>query len=236
MEESQSPREGYIEIGVQNTLNILSTMEEHVGDMCGYVHRGMGDPVAIHSVNVLPSEADQMLRYEKDIDGVVIEIPHARCVKAAIHYLLVPERASGGLSCHWPFLKKHAPLKRMSAGVVDQWKWAQGSTLAYVDGGYRLQWTLVPRSLTNRGMSLTKMIVTHEGYPFQKDIALALQEILQGLPSVAMRRPSLMKNRLSDLSKLNIVAEDQSFMLAMLDRAISRANLDQQLRVMLRLS
>ena len=60
-----------------------------------------------------------------------------------------------------------------------------------------------------------------------------LKEILLNLPREQKVKPSIQKNPLYDLTKFHIVAEDQSFVLGLLDDAIAAAEKPRGTRVLL---
>ena len=71
---------------------------------------------------------------------------------------------------------------------------------------------------------------------YQRALALAMHNRLQDPPPRETRRPSLMRNRLSELSKFAIVSSDQQYVLELVDAAMELVSPPKGLKVLLTLS
>ena len=71
---------------------------------------------------------------------------------------------------------------------------------------------------------------------YQKALALAMQNLQADLPPREKRRPSLIRNCLTELSKFAIVASDQQYVLQLVDAAMAQVSPPEGLKVLLTLS
>ena len=97
-----------------------------------------------------------------------------------------------------------------------------GVTIAKVDGGFFLDLTAFPNPLDNPDIRMTN-------YAFVRDhacetlngIVKCFVTKIKALPIKDKRRPTIQKTSVSSLANMNILEQDQEFILSLLDRCIS---------------
>lgn len=76
------------------------------------------------------------------VDGMVVEFQHLTSLQGGLHYLLLPRLSAPILKPHYAFFKKHEDLT--NNGIVAL-RHAEDHTIAYMDGGYHLLMTAMPK-------------------------------------------------------------------------------------------
>ena len=216
------------ETGFNNTQALLNLTSPYGGDWEAFLN-AEDLLLAIHPCKV---EDPGALRFSYDIDGAVCEIGDIRAIKLPVHFLLLPEQTVEGPRKVWPFLKKHLrPQQHLKA-----WSHTHGLLLAYVDGGWHLHLSLVPEAGQACNLLQSDSAAKHLTAQTQRCLSQAFSSALHSIPSKLMNRPSLLKNNLRDVSRFNIVGEDQAYILRILDQAISSTSPPAGLRYMITLT
>lgn len=117
--------------------------------------------------------------------------------------------------------KKHVDLIECSSGTREALKHIHGCRLAQTADGYFVNVTVVPRDLKAANhAAFTSTIAPHLAAERINQIRSAFVKALRGLNSRNMARDSIQKKSLDNPSRFNILAQDQQFVLGLLDRAI----------------
>ena len=233
MEDSfEETCESFAEVAAMNGQVLGALYDPYRGCPGTFLKRKTMDrPIPLHPVSVPVEVQDNSLDFDMDIDGVVVELNKLDCLKAGLHWLFMPKRVLTGHANHWPMLKKHIPLTQMPGKIITEWSHVHGSTLGYVDGGFRLNFTLVPSDPKRASGSLGSVAVARvKTMGFQDDLAAAFQAKLAGLSYEEKGRASIQKNTLHDTSKFEVLPQ------GLLDEAIEDVLLPDGLKVLLTLT
>ncbi|XP_029281300.1 uncharacterized protein LOC115003588 [Cottoperca gobio] len=177
--------------------------------------------IPLYATNI--EDPQEELCFSFDIDGVVLEISALAAIKSSVHYLKMPHFESRHLIHKFHHLKKHLPLQGLSGNAMKCLRAMLGVTLGHVDGGYFLDLAAVPRDLKQPDMRLAdekwlREVVLEILNAIRADFVAKLR----ALPVREKSRPTIQKNSLCQLDKMNILAQDQEFILQILDTCIQR--------------
>ncbi|KAK5936114.1 hypothetical protein CgunFtcFv8_027911 [Champsocephalus gunnari] len=170
--------------------------------------------------------------YIYDLDGVCIELDRLSAIKAGLHYLHL-KNPKGKLVGHYHILKKHFHLRRMSNEGRKAIKKILGLYVSVLDGGYFLNFTIVPEDLNNPDPKVTGLCRYEKCGELLTDVWEAFRGKLKALGPADMARDTVRKNSWKDLSNWNILPQDQEFILNLLDEAIVEANKNYFARIMI---
>lgn len=127
------------EVGILNSMAIFSAVSEHP-TLKEFLSADINIP--FHSTYV--SDPETSLQFQYDIDGVVIELKHARGILGFIHYLHLPDIRPGQLKDCWHYIKKHIDLTRCSPAGIQALKNSVGYEIGTVEGGWHALLTFLP--------------------------------------------------------------------------------------------
>ncbi|XP_071353431.1 uncharacterized protein [Trachinotus anak] len=134
-----------------------------------------------------------------------------------LHYIMFGKPTIKSIKPVFHLLKKHIVPGHYSLDQFRHFKESKGIHLAYPQG-WQLSMCLVPdRDLPPHTYpaGLDKDTLTY--FSTLKD---AICQSLKGLPEQDLLRPTIRKNKLYDLSRFNILPQDQEFMLNLIDSAV----------------
>ncbi|MGL5292873.1 MAG: hypothetical protein ACRC9V_03665, partial [Aeromonas sp.] len=191
-------------------------------------------------VPIFPSmvlSCQDFLICDYDLDGVVIELLDLACLNVGLYYLFVAPVTVHNVQNHWHILKKHLPLSEWSERGVKALRNTFGMVLAYVDGGYFLNVSCLPAD-TQHPETLfgTCLVAKVYAVGLINSVLRLFRAKLVTLSQEDMSRPSVFKADLFNMSKLNIVADDLQFMLALFTTAFNEANVDPGVKMILTLT
>lgn len=84
------------DVGVENTTFLLDALEEN-STVDDFSHRDL--QVGVHSCSV--SYPHVLLKYNFDVDGIVIELDKVQAIQGGVHYLLLPRLNSFHMQSHY---------------------------------------------------------------------------------------------------------------------------------------
>lgn len=131
------------------------------------------------------------------------------------------------LNLHWHILKKHFNLKGLKEKSINALRKTYGVVLANVDGGFFLNLSCIPTNVANpSAMFKTDVTVKAHAVSLMNVLFCKFKQKLKSLPPQDLARPSLMKNDLGNLTKMNILPSDQKFVLSVFMDAFEQVNTD----------
>ena len=175
--------------------------------------------LAVHSSNATPLENDILIHKSYDIDGVVIELKSFAAIISPIHYLTINVK---GIKSAYPIynvLKKHLRLSDYTAKGVQCLKNAYASTVGYTDG-WRVSVALVPADINGCPTWSTSTFAKHHTLQLFTKVRDNFEHLLKNLKGADLKRPTILKNSLHDVTYMNILRKDQHFILNILDQAL----------------
>ncbi len=217
----------------QNTRGLLKAF--HESPVAGPFLRC--DDIHIPLFASVLDRAEEEVKYSFDIDGVVILVSDVSCIKAELHYLFVGKLDGSKVSNHWHLLKKHLNLRQYSADGVSALHKSMGTVLALVDGGYFLNLTCVPAN-PDRAHPMLKdeLIVKAHTMGLLNAVYKSFGNSLKTLSVEDMERPTIQKNNLNNLGKMNILKKDQTFILELFKQAILSVNDDLDMAIIVNMT
>ncbi len=102
-EQEQQHHEKFFGASEENSRNILDAYYSHDTPE----HFLCDEDIRIPLFPTVVEEASETLRFEFDLDGIVIELRTLIAVKAGLHYLFVGRVVGTNLQEHWHQLKKN---------------------------------------------------------------------------------------------------------------------------------
>ncbi|CAJ1073235.1 uncharacterized protein LOC115005926 [Xyrichtys novacula] len=162
-----------------------------------------------------------------DIDGVILEVTTFAALKAPMPYIYLPtSHHSFPAKAQWPFLKKHLPLREMSAEVMKEWRRVYGVNLGTAEGGWVMILSLVPADkVIPSNILISEAAAKNLTEDVAADVARAVVSQLINLGPMEMTRLSIQKNNIFELAKFRLFRDDQSMFLALIDTAIDSLEL-----------
>ncbi|CAL8239964.1 unnamed protein product [Gadus morhua 'NCC'] len=209
----------FITVASGNTEALLSEVGNH-RDIGEFLRADFRLPIHCTS-----PDNPHCLRYEFDIDGVMIQVRHMRGIVADVGYLNLHRMDPGSLKRQYSYLKKHVSLPRCSPDGLAALKNCLGHRISNVAGGYVLTLCAVPSSLTNPDLRLkTPRLYGTLAAELLREVREGFGRLLDDLPQKDMCRPTVQKQGTTNLASYRVLAVDQSFILSLLDRAVETAN------------
>lgn len=207
----------FLDAANENFSNLMDAFEE-----CKDVETFLKDPdirIPLFASHFMDPGSSLSMSY--DTDGVCIQISELSGIKARMHYLNMPLFTPGHIKPQWHHLKKHIPLVGVPEKALKCLKSMVGICLGSVDGGFFLDLTMVPKDLK-------KTISDFSSAFWLKDMARSLfndvrdefMARLKTLPIQEMSRPTIQKTTLTLIDKMNILEQDQKFIMEVLDLSI----------------
>ncbi len=167
----------------------------------------------------------QSLDYMYDTDGIVIQLDKLQAVTRGIHYLFLPMFQKHMLLPHYHYIKKYLNLTAFSSLGLEVLKNAVGYVIAYVNGAYHLNLTVVPINSKSPNPKLTNSW-NYRDFTVSalNELVTSFREFLFVLEPNDMQRPSIQKQCVFDTAKMNVLQQDLAFILGLLDKALMNAN------------
>ncbi|KAL0150375.1 hypothetical protein M9458_054192, partial [Cirrhinus mrigala] len=155
-------------------------------------------------------EARESVRYSYDLDGIVVLLSTLSCIRAGVHYLFVGTVDGSKLLNHWHILRKHFDLSQYNA-----------------NGGIF--------SNPNRAHPMFKSEATAKAHAVGTINAVFknFAGCLKILPPEDLARPSVQKAHLNNLGRMNVLFDDQEFILDLLTQAVLSVNQDVDMAILL---
>lgn len=210
----------YVPVADDNSAS-LSAVFTRVTSLDDFLSRDERMP--FHPVTL--DDPAREINIDFDFDGIMIEVSSLAGVKVGIHRLRLPEFRTSDLRNHFPQLRKHIlfegigdqAFKALASGV-------QGVTLATADGQLDIMLSTVPRDLKRPDPRFNNpRWVKAEVVDELNDLVGNVKSLMKGLSVRDKHCPSIMKTVLTDLSSMDIVGEDQSFIMGLLDTALAKS-------------
>lgn len=194
-----------------------------------YSHASMDDflededlHLPVHPTNVTPLEREVLIERTYDIDGMVVELKSLRALKNPLHYLLLKIIGLHSLSSVYHLLKKHLSLSEYSNNGLKCLKNIQGLHIGYMNG-WRISVCLLPRSFNGTNTMENIERTRNVCLEYFQNVQSKFVNCLQNLSPEDMNRPTIKKNCLSDTSSMNILPQDQDFIMGLLDKALAES-------------
>lgn len=146
-----------------------------------------------------------------DIDGEVVELDNFNSIKSNIHYLKLNANYIDNV---YHLLKKH---KEHNTNLKNSF----GIHIAYTEG-YRVTLAISPMS---ERIGLTQNMAK----AWIREVEQNFVKLMNSIPEVEMKRPSLRKNVLNDTQNMHILPQDQDFFWDILEQAIGHVELHRQI-------
>lgn len=163
--------------------------------------------------------------YTYDFDGVVVQLNNISCLTAEIHFLFLGKVNPSKVINHWHILKKHLRLGCFSAEGVRALHRSMGTVLSWVDGGYFLNISLIPADPNNtHPMFRSDLMAKAHAVGMIDALYDNFLNRLKRLSPSDSSRPTIMKNDLGNLTKLNVLHCDQRFILELFQSSINDVN------------
>ena len=223
---NDSDEEGLIETAKANSASVsdafarASTLKDFLMDEDARV--------SIHCINATKMEQELFIDKAYDIDGVVVELRSVAGIASPIFYLLLPQSSVNAV---YHVLKKHECLNSYSVRGLKCLLNAVGTHVAY-SIGYRITVCILPKP---EGCTALESAANarHSFSTFFQNVRRSFVQKLRGLPPRDMARPSIQKNPLFNPSNLNVLPDDQTFILSLLDDALKTTELPEGTRLVI---
>lgn len=197
-------REGLVVTATENTEQFLTAIDTNsLGTSLKE-----SDYIPLHSTDVY-----EELKYEFDIDGLVIEAKSLSLLTLSLRRLHMDTERNTVPIYHK--IKKHVILSNYN---VDTLKKSQGLVIAYTSG-YEVIIGLLPDKTRAADNILTDSKKYFERVKEKVETMLSLES------GENKRRASLLKNNLRDISYWDVLTRDQSYILSIIENAVSRISL-----------
>ncbi|CAM4735956.1 unnamed protein product [Leuciscus chuanchicus] len=170
-------------------------------------------------------EQSLFLDFAFDIDGVVVELEGLSGLKLPVPYLTFPKPSKATMRPVFHLLKKHIRSNNYSRLGFRCFQLSRGISLAKSQG-WQLSLCLIPRGHQGDTSIDSAAKMDQEALERFRAIAETLQRLLKSVPTKDMKRPTMQKNRLYDLSHFNILKQDQDFFFDVFDRALQSQPID----------
>lgn len=193
---------------------------------CQDIGNFLTDPnlrVPLHASRI--SDPAENLKLSFDLDGVFCELESIKAIKSGLHFLFLSPRISRTLENHYVIVRKHVDTTLYSTKGWASLQHCCGLVIGHVDPGYFLNLTAFPKDPQNPDPGL----FTKEGFlrvakEALQEVGVHFQESLAHLSPQDLRRPTIVKQCLTRTSKFEVLAQDLSFILDLVDRAITHTN------------
>jgi len=155
-------------------------------------------------------------------------------ITAGIHYLAVGQVDGSKVSNHWNPLKKHLNLQRYSVDGIGALRKSVGTVLAFVDGGYFLNLTCVPANPNSvHPMFRSEIVAKAHAIGLINALFENFSLRMRSLPPEDLERPTIQKNNLINMGRMNILEADQAFILKQLHQSVLAVNDDLDMSIIL---
>lgn len=177
--------------------------------------------------HTVSKDAKHTIPYAYDIDGLVIELKDLTAVKAPIHYLMVGKVAGQNLQNYWHSLKKYLPLNVCNNAEVSAFNKTFGHTLAFMDGSYLLNICLITVEKQHpHPVFHTEVAARANAAHVINQVFHVFASNFKALTPEDLMRPTVFKTNMNELGRMNIVGDDQMFILGLLMQAIRQVDQD----------
>lgn len=210
----------YIPVADENSTS-LSAVFSAATSMEDFL--GKDERMPFHPVKLEDPSTEVNINFE--FDGLMVEVSSLAGVKAGIHRLRLPDYHPMDIRNHFPQLRKMLPIegigdeafKTLSNGV-------RGVTLVTADSQLDVMLSTVPSDLKHPDPRFNNpRWVRAEVLDELNNFVLNVKALFKKLPVREKHRPTIMKTVLSDLSSMDIVADDKQFIMTILDEALARS-------------
>lgn len=160
-----------------------------------------------------------------DYNGVVVELKKLGQLRLPFSKLPLTSFRKDQLKMCWQLIKKHVDRKNMSAEGLATLKKIKGVTFLDLNDGYKLTLYVIPKSLVVVEKVFTvgmQNYLPEETLTIINGVLINFVILLQGLPKKEYCRPTLARTILVNKGYMNVLPQDQEFVLSMLDRASDR--------------
>ncbi len=232
-EQEQQHHEKNVGASEENSRNILDAYYSHDTPE----HFLCDEDIRIPLFPTVVEEASETLRFEFDLDGIVIELRTLIAVKAGLHYLFVGRVVGTNLQEHWHQLKKHIPLTDYSAAGVSALLKTYGHSLGYVDGGYQLNMSCVTAEKKYpHPVFESEMSARANAAQVINAVFAIFAEKLKVLPTEDKQRPTIAKANLNNFLRMNVLRQDKKFVLGVLMDSIEQVNVETTQKILIFIS
>ncbi|MGL5591361.1 MAG: hypothetical protein ACRDCF_01340 [Mycoplasmoidaceae bacterium] len=217
----------------ENTKNLLDNF---------FAHRFVEGFLRDEDLNVplFPTtvqQANHAVDLQYDLDGIVVQLRNLAALKQRLHYLFVGKISGPNLQHHWPILKKHLQLEKYNSAGISALTKTFGSVLAFVDSGHFLNVSVVSGDHTNpHPVFLSENAARANAVSAINTVFDAFAEKVKNLPPEQKQRPSLMKSNANNLGRMNVLKQDQRFVLQVFAEALAEVNTDPSQAIVLSLT
>ncbi|XP_073770363.1 uncharacterized protein isoform X2 [Danio rerio] len=208
------------EDNTQNLLDIVrqsSSMKDFLSD--DSIH------LSVSPTTMTRSEQSLHLDLSFDIDGVVVQLEELSGLKLRVPYLTFPKPSKVSVHPVFHLLKKHVKPHVYSGSGFRCFQLSRGLTIA-TPQGWQLSLCLVPRGQHGDPSIDSAAKMDQKATECFRAIGESLQHLLKSASSKDIKRPTMQKNKLYDLSRFHILKQDQDFILETFDRALQSQPVD----------
>lgn len=176
--------------------------------------------------STLVPDPDDLFDFTFDIDGLTIELNYITAIRKGLHFLQLPLTEENLIvQPQYSFVKKHLRLREFSTAGLRVLTHCCGIKLGYIDGGYHLCLTALPQDWLKPHSKLDcaktyKEIVTTA----VNEVSQNFRDQLLLLGNDDLKRATFRKQSLANTCHFQVLQQDLSFVLRILDRAIEHAN------------
>ncbi|CAI5689619.1 unnamed protein product [Oreochromis niloticus] len=155
-----------------------------------------------------------------DYDGVVVELKNLKGLHIPFSRLNMAPFKMHQLKNSWHTIKKHFDLSKVSVEGLKVLRKVRGFDFAYLDRGFKLEAIVIPKSLVvvDRVCTMTDYLPRHT-VDLVNGILTKFVELLKDLPLEELTRPTLQKTIIHNKGSMNVLPQDQTFVLSKLDEA-----------------
>ncbi|XDV29071.1 hypothetical protein PO909_032246 [Leuciscus waleckii] len=195
------------------------------------------DSVQVPLFASIVDDASESLYYSYDFDRIVVQLVDVSYITAGLHYLFVGKVDGSKVCNHWHLIKKHLDLQHYSADGVSALRKSVGIVLAFVDGGYFLNLTCVPANPNSaHPLFKSEMVVKAHAIGLINALFSNFSLRLRSLSPQDLERPTIQKNNLTNLGRMNILHGDQKFILRLFHQSLLAVNEDIDMAIILNIS
>ncbi|KAK6165028.1 hypothetical protein SNE40_017417 [Patella caerulea] len=218
-----SEYDGLVGTGRLNTENLLDIMGNHTS--IAEFLRDEEVRFSFHATHATELEQEILIEGEFDFDGVVVDLNCFSAIKSPIFYLLLDHEKVEFNQPAYHLLKKHIGLSTFNVAEIERLKRTRSFNIGYTNG-WRVTLTLMPTRDGKGNCFETAERAKSAFREYVKRLCCKMIYLLENQPPAELRRPSLRKNASFRISNMNVLPQDQEFILSLLDRAVLDTELE----------
>lgn len=218
-ENGYQQEESFLKVAKENSISFCSTFLKYK-DVHSFLHRSEGGFISTRCVNATFGEIYCLMQSNLDIDGVVLEMKALTAIKFPVFYMNLLPRGDGSIISMYPILKKHIDITQYQRTSFSLLKMCNGIQL-FSSFGWQVNLALIPLPNIDSSFDLPSAL-NYKLFANQyfNRVKSTFQNNLLKLSPKELCKDTFKKNSIFDVSKWRVLAKDQSFVMAILDKTL----------------